>query len=195
MTRIRLMINVLAVSVVCLLCSSLAQAQATRTWVSGVGDDANPCSRTAPCKTFAGAISKTAAGGEIDVLDPGGYGAVTITKALTIDGGTGCGWASIASSGVNAIIINAGVNDKVVLRHISMNGFNQTTSPGINGIRYLNGKQLNVEECEIFGFNTNGIARDGYKIEEILLVPHGGHHNDTICMAERKMAHQLELAV
>src|SRR5580692_11401439 len=61
-----------------------AQAQATRTWVSGVGDDANPCSRTAPCKTFAGSISKTAPGGEINCLDPGGFGALTITKAIAI---------------------------------------------------------------------------------------------------------------
>src|ERR1041385_4496677 len=66
--------------------SSVAHAQATRTWVSGVGDDANPCSRTAPCKTFAGAISKTASAGEISVLDPGGFGAVTITKSITING-------------------------------------------------------------------------------------------------------------
>ncbi|PYQ51096.1 MAG: hypothetical protein DMF59_08935, partial [Acidobacteria bacterium] len=66
--------------------SLTANAQASRTWVSGVGDDANPCSRTAPCKTFAGAISKTAAGGEISVLDPGGFGAVTITKSITIEG-------------------------------------------------------------------------------------------------------------
>ena len=64
--------------------ASSAHAQATRTWVSGVGDDANPCSRTAPCKTFAGAISKTAAHGEISVLDPGPYGAVTITKSITL---------------------------------------------------------------------------------------------------------------
>src|ERR671925_1109954 len=78
-----------------------AHAQATRTWVSGVGDDANPCSRTAPCKTFAGAISKTATGGEINTLDPAGYGGVTITKAITIDGGTGSGWASILASGTN----------------------------------------------------------------------------------------------
>jgi hypothetical protein len=62
-----------------------AYAQASRTWVSGVGDDANPCSRTAPCKTFAGAISKTAVNGEINCLDPGGFGAVTITKSITID--------------------------------------------------------------------------------------------------------------
>src|SRR5438477_3797204 len=55
-----------------MLIPHFAFAQATRTWVSGVGDDVNPCSRTAPCKTFAGAISKTAGGGEIDVLDPGG---------------------------------------------------------------------------------------------------------------------------
>src|SRR6476661_2836392 len=74
----------MTVFVLLLACSSLAHAQATRTWVSGVGDDANPCSRTAPCKTFAGAISKTAPGGEINVLDPGGFGAVTITKSITI---------------------------------------------------------------------------------------------------------------
>ncbi|MCU0340213.1 MAG: hypothetical protein MUE30_10020, partial [Spirosomaceae bacterium] len=74
-------------------------------WVSGVGDDANPCSRTAPCKTFAGAISKTAAGGEISVLDPGGFGAVTITKSITLNGdGT---LAGILASGTNGIVINA----------------------------------------------------------------------------------------
>src|SRR5881398_1687321 len=84
--------------------STLAQAQATRTWVSGVGDDANPCSRTAPCKTFAGAISKTAVGGEIDALDPGGFGTLTITKSITIDG-TGT-FASTLASGTIGFIIN-----------------------------------------------------------------------------------------
>src|SRR5438477_13114112 len=95
--------------------STAAHAQATRTWVSGVGDDATPCSRTAPCKTFAGAISKTAAGGEIDALDPGGYGAVTITKAITLDGGGGQ-VASILVAGTNAIVISAALNDHVVIR-------------------------------------------------------------------------------
>src|SRR5689334_19239629 len=106
-------------AVVCFF-PALAHAQATRTWVSGVGDDANPCSRTAPCKTFAGAISKTAAGGEISVLDPGGFGAVTITKAITLNGdGT---LAGILSATVNGIIINAGANDVVVIRSLSING-------------------------------------------------------------------------
>src|SRR3569833_3224253 len=75
----------LATAVFGLAYAGPAYAQATRTWVSGTGDDANPCSRTAPCKTFAGAISKTAAGGEINCIDTGGYGAVTITKSITID--------------------------------------------------------------------------------------------------------------
>src|SRR5438045_6912203 len=79
--------------------SAVADAQATRTWVSGVGDDANPCSRTAPCKTFAGAISKTAEGGEIDALDPGGFGTVTITKAITLEGTQGSGFGSILNAG------------------------------------------------------------------------------------------------
>src|SRR6266700_4540228 len=89
-----------------------AQAQATRTWVSGVGDDANPCSRTAPCKTFAGAISKTADGGEIDCVDSGGFGAVTLTKSITIDGAGVL--AGVLAASVNRIIINDGTNTKIV---------------------------------------------------------------------------------
>src|SRR6188474_1735486 len=97
-----------------------AQAQATRTWVSGVGDDANPCSRTAPCKTFAGAISKTATGGEISVLDPGGFGAVTIGKSITLNGsGT---LAGILAAGTVGIIINAPTNSTVVIRDIDIHG-------------------------------------------------------------------------
>ena len=116
--------------------ATVAQGQATRTWVSGVGDDVNPCSRTAPCKTFAGAISKTAEGGEIDPLDPAGYGAVTITKAMTLDGGTGAGWASILATGIaNAINVNittgTHINDAVViLRNLTINGTNQAPSAG-----------------------------------------------------------------
>src|SRR5436190_4983864 len=104
--------------------AAVADAQATRTWVSGVGDDVNPCSRTAPCKTFAGAISKTAEGGEIDPLDPAGYGTVTISKAMTIDGGTGSAWPSMGSTGVTSSInvnVTTGkhINDAVVrLRNI-----------------------------------------------------------------------------
>src|SRR4029077_10438983 len=93
-----------------------AHAQATRTWVSGVGSDANPCSRTAPCKTFAGAISKTAPGGEIDALDPGGFGAVTITKAITLDGGGGQ-VASVLVSGTPGITVAAGASDVVRIRN------------------------------------------------------------------------------
>src|SRR5712671_5269709 len=119
----------------------VAAAQATRTWVSGVGDDANPCSRTAPCKTFAGSISKTAAGGEISVLDPGGFGAVTITKAITING-TGT-LAGILSAPTAGIIVNAGVNDVVIIRNLSLTGV--TTSGSTNGIRYIAGKALVVD--------------------------------------------------
>src|SRR6516165_5242434 len=102
------------IMVICLtIGSSTANAQASRTWVSGVGDDANPCSRTAPCKTFPGAISKTAAGGEINVLDPGGFGAVTITKSISIIAESV--EAGVLVSGTHAIIVSAGPNDVVVL--------------------------------------------------------------------------------
>src|ERR1700691_4400829 len=97
--------------------AEVGQAQSTRTWVSGVGDDANPCSRTAPCMTFAGAITKTAAGGEIDALDPGGFGAVTITKSITIDGGGGGVASVMSSSGANGITVSAGATDIVTIRN------------------------------------------------------------------------------
>src|SRR2546426_11184534 len=84
MYKIRFALRILTLVTFAFAFAAVAQAQATRTWVSGVGDDLNPCSRTAPCKTFAGAISKTAAGGEINCLDSGGFGSVTITKSITI---------------------------------------------------------------------------------------------------------------
>src|SRR6185295_13986560 len=108
-----------------------AQAQASRTWVSGVGDDANPCSRTAPCKTFPGAISKTAAKGEINVLDPGGFGAVTITKAMTIVSESF--HSGVHAPGINGVIINAGANDTVVLRGLNLDGLGS----GVAGIKVL----------------------------------------------------------
>ncbi|HET6378382.1 MAG TPA: right-handed parallel beta-helix repeat-containing protein [Methylocella sp.] len=129
-----------------------AKAQSSRTWVSGVGDDANPCSRTAPCKTFAGAISKTLAGGEINALDPGGFGAVTITKAITIDGGAGQ-IAGILAAGTNAIVINAGVNDIVHLRNLDINGL----GTGLSGIRFLAGAALDADNVRIYRFVQAGI--------------------------------------
>jgi hypothetical protein len=124
-----------------------ASAQATRTWVSGVGDDVNPCSRTAPCKTFAGAISKTAAGGEINCLDPGGFGAVTITKAMTID----CHYTEggVLASG-NGIVVNAAAADVVVLRGLDIFGVN----PPSNGVRFIAGAALIIEDSVIRRFNA-----------------------------------------
>jgi len=151
MNKKRFTISALGAVIFTVAFASLAQAQATRTWVSGVGDDANPCSRTAPCKTFAGAISKTANGGEISVLDPGGFGAVTITKSITINGeGT---LAGILAAGTNGIIINAGVNDVIYLRYLTING----AGTGLNGIRFLAGKELHVQNVDIYGFTGNGI--------------------------------------
>jgi hypothetical protein len=158
----RLVVFSVASWAIVLLFGSPAHAQ-SRTWVSGVGDDANPCSRTAPCKTFAGAISKTAAGGEIDALDPGGFGAVTITKAITIDGsGT---FAGILASLVNGIIVNAGVNDVVTIRGLSIDGFGN----GLNGIRFLAGKALHVENCVIFKFTNNGVDFEPSGASELLI--------------------------
>jgi len=137
-----------------------AQAQATRTWVSGVGDDANPCSRTAPCKTFAGAISKTAPGGEINVLDPGGFGAVTITKSITISSE---GFeAGVLVSGTNGIIVSAGASDVVILRGLDIEGL----GTGLSGIKVLGVGTLHIEKCTVNGFR--GGSALGIDIEPTL---------------------------
>jgi len=140
-------LEALVVSSIFILVASTAHAQ-TRTWVSGVGDDVNPCSRTAPCKTFAGAISKTAAGGIINVLDPGGFGAVTITKAITNGGPEK--WGGILNTLVNGVIVNAGASDTVVLRGLSIDG----AGTGTNGVRFLAGAKLVIEDCYIAGSAT-----------------------------------------
>jgi hypothetical protein len=148
----------------------VAQAQATRSWVASHasgGDDVNPCSRTAPCKTFAGAISKTAEGGEIDAVDPDGYGVVTITKAITIDGGTGSGWASILTPSGNGVTVNistSGVNHPdnavVILRNLTITGIKQANNGGDMGINILRAFQVHVENANIQHFINPGINVD-----------------------------------
>jgi hypothetical protein len=133
------------------LSAGASYAQATRTWVSGVGDDANPCSRTAPCKTFPGAISKTAAGGVISVLDPGGFGGVTITKSITLDGSAGLG--GILASGTNGITINA-AGAVVILRNLDINGIGS----GLNGVGIIAAQDVYVENSKVYGFTGRGIS-------------------------------------
>jgi len=152
MNKFRLTIKLLAIATLTFAFAAMAQAQATRTWVSGVGDDVNPCSRTAPCKTFAGAISKTAKDGEIDALDPAGFGAVTITKSITIDGApTGtAGILNAATTGVNINITDAAdVRKSVTLRSLSIQG----AGSGLRGVRISAASKVFVENCLITGQN------------------------------------------
>ena len=138
--------------------ATMAEAQATRTWVSGVGDDVNPCSRTAPCKTFAGAISKTATNGEINCLDPAGFGTINITKSITIDCEDTQG--SILASGVTGVIVNitnvADVKKAVKLRGISINGAGSTLNA--SGVRILAANAVHLDEVLIDGFQTHGVS-------------------------------------
>ena len=143
-------VAIMAASLMLLLAPQMASAQATRTWVSGVGDDVNPCSRTAPCKTFAGTISKTAANGEIDCLDNGGFGAVTITKSIMID--CTAAQAGITNPGTVAVNINAGAGN-VILRHLNIDG----VAMGVTAIRVNSAATLQIDDVNIKGQSGNGI--------------------------------------
>jgi hypothetical protein len=135
------------------MASAPAHAQATRTWVSGVGDDANPCSRTAPCKTFAGAISKTAAGGEINCLDSAGFGGVTIGKSLAIVCVGVIGGVLVNST--NGITIVAGASDEVFLKGLDIEGSGMTIQPsGLNGIKVISAGVVQVEDTVIRNFRA-----------------------------------------
>jgi hypothetical protein len=156
MNKLRFTLMALGIMAFTLLLTAGAQAQATRTWISGVGDDVNPCSRTAPCKTFAGAISKTAKDGEIDALDPTPGGTVTITKSIYLNGTTGAGFGSILNTlttGVNINIIDVNdVRKAVRLRNLDING----ASTGLNGVSILAANNVWIEDCVIDGNTGNG---------------------------------------
>ncbi|MDB5579758.1 MAG: hypothetical protein JWR80_4934, partial [Bradyrhizobium sp.] len=131
------------------LLSTAASAQSTRTWVSGVGDDVNPCSRTAPCKTFSGALANTLPGGEINCLDAGGFGTATITQAVSIicdnvEAGV------LVGSGVDGITVSAGANDVVILSGLDIQGI-----PGaLTGIRLNSAGGLRITNTRVRGFTT-----------------------------------------
>jgi hypothetical protein len=162
MRQLNTSLGFVAAASIFVLASASANAQATRTWVSGVGDDANPCSRSAPCKTFAGAMSRTAKVGEISVLDPGGYGTVTITRSITLNGTNGAGYGSILASLATGVIINitdpADVRRTVRLIALDING----TGSGIHGVRILDtnlaGTSVVIENSRIDGFTGRGIS-------------------------------------
>src|SRR3984893_13476653 len=176
MRKSALPFNILGVVVVAVcLHAAPAQAQATRTWVSGVGDDANPCSRTAPCKTFAGAISKTAVGGEIDVLDPGGFGAVTITKSISIISEVEAG---VLVSGLNGINVTAPAGSTVLLQGLDIEGL----GTAVTGISITGGPRVTIRKCSIRHFTGNGIDVVGLAnaravIEDSVLLNNGGGVN------------------
>jgi hypothetical protein len=175
MTKLRFALQMLAFTILTFAFASAAQAQATRTFVSGVGNDADPCSRTAPCRTFAGAFTKTFINGEIDALDPGGYGTLNATKSITLDGGQGSGFASILASGTTGVIVNiasGNVNDPhrtVRIRNLSINGTGASgaigTRTGLDGIRMIAGSSLIVEHTVIQDFSQEGIEIAGGAVE------------------------------
>ena len=165
-----------------LFACSMAQAQANRTFVSGSGNDANPCTRAMPCRSFNIAILRTAIGGEIDVIDTGDYatpnpafGSVFINQSVTIDGGSEIAGINAAitiggAAGADAITINVPLSSqdperRVVLRHLSINGtgFPPSQCPGctqtmgLKGINATNFSVLDVEDCYIQNFTQAGI--------------------------------------
>ena len=157
MNNFRLALRISALFAVTFLFVSVVSAQVTRTWVSGVGDDLNACSRTAPCKTLAGAILKTNTGGEITVMDAGGFGSVIISKSITIDGtGVPAGILAAQATGVTIDIPFRRQGDTkraVRIRGLSINGVGN----GINGINVIAARNVSVEDCVIDGFTANGI--------------------------------------
>ena len=164
MRKLAVLLGVLAFG----LSAAPAFGQATRTWVSGTGNDVDPCSFTAPCKTFAGAYGKTLIGGEINAMSDGGFGTLNIGHSITIDGNGH--HASILSSGATGVNINIPANPddpnrRVVLRNLSINGAGSMggtvgTNTGLHGVRVTtNGAEtVELENLRIFGFTQNGIT-------------------------------------
>jgi hypothetical protein len=130
-------------------------------WLSGLGDDANPCSRTAPCKTLSGAVSKTSQpGGQINVEDPGNFGspsntptAPTINGGIIIDGSPGIAILQTSVAGIDGLDISAAADDVVILRHLDIEGY----GIGLHGINFISGKALYIEDSVIQGFTGDAV--------------------------------------
>ncbi|HEV8014839.1 MAG TPA: right-handed parallel beta-helix repeat-containing protein [Stellaceae bacterium] len=172
-------IVVIAAAIGCALAAALpataAAVQNTRSFVSAqTGVDTNPCTRTSPCRSFAVAITQTSAGGEIDTLDPGGYGDVTINKAISIVSGLGDAGVLVPSGGTG-ITINAGPNDIVYLRGLFVEG----AGVGQAGIVFNSGKLLTIESCVIRHVTDDGIdilptAASAFAIANTVASDNGG---------------------
>jgi hypothetical protein len=158
--KIRSLLAIVAGCLALAFAAAPASAQATRTWVSPTGSDGNPCTRTAPCATFAGAIVNTVAGGEINCIDAGGYGTVTITQSITID--CGGNYGSILASGAPGVTVN-GANIVVILRNLSINGA-PPNNPGTYGVRIVAAAQVNIENVRIQGFRN---ATTGFGVSAV----------------------------
>jgi hypothetical protein len=153
----RSLFSILAISLFSLVHIDPAAAQ-TRTWVSGLGSDANPCDRTAPCLTLAAAVSKTATGGEVNCLDPGGFGVggVTITRSITISCPS-TGTAGVLVGGGNAIVVNTPANSEVLLEGLDIDGLGQSA----HGVNIISNTKVTIKKCSIRNFSGAGVNLQG----------------------------------
>lgn len=166
MTKMKFILNSTLVLGMLLVASSIAQAQVARTWVSGLGSDANPCSLTAPCKTLAGAYNKTLTGGQINLLDANSVGSLTISKSITVDASQSFA-GLLAVGGFNSIVVNTAATDVVVLRGLSIDGNLKT---GLSGVKFIQGGELHVENCTIQNFSGKGITFEPTLVNSRLFV-------------------------
>src|SRR5262245_19048586 len=138
----------IAIAFFCAFQAAPAQAQPARVFVAAQGLDSNPCTFSQPCRSFQHAHDVVAAGGEIDVLDPAGYGAVTITKAISIQGH---GFAGLAVPSGDGITVSPGPIGRINLRGLLLDGI----ASGGSGITYGGGGSLYIQDCLIRNFSTS----------------------------------------
>lgn len=151
MQRQTLRIVVASMFVISMVTTQVAFGQSNRTWVSVNGNDANTCDRATPCRTLSGALAKTSAGGEIDVVDSGDFGSVTLNKTISVIAPGVLGGIQVGSG--TAITINAGASDKIVLRGLTIDGL----GTGLDGVSFVAGGYLYVENCTINNFSRYGL--------------------------------------
>jgi len=153
-------VTAVAVIAVVINASPAAYAEAARTFVSGQGTDTGACPVTSPCRSFAYAVTQTAASGEIVVLNSAGYGPVTIAQSLTITNPGGVEAGVTATSGSNAITIDTTAASTITLRGLTLEG----GGAGLNGINVTpslpgsGSSLLNIIGCTVKDFTGSGLA-------------------------------------
>lgn len=158
----RVVVTTVVVCLCFLFLTTTTHAQLARTYVSRVGNNLNPCTRTLPCRQINRGIDAVQPGGEVVVLDTANYQGFTVNKAVSITASPDASPAITVVSGNTAIVIDAGSSDVVNIRGITVNGLRGTQDPSF-GADIESAAAVHFQDCNFLNLGI-GVTAGGFPV-------------------------------